>query len=183
MSDIWLISDTHFFHDNVLKFTDDNGNIVRGSRFGTMEEMNDCIVENWNRVVKDNDRVFHLGDVNFGSKEQFVPLWQRLRGRKSLILGNHDDAAFFLKHNLVETVQVFRMLSEFGVALTHVPVHPGCLFQFPNKDGTNGVTEPIPVLNAHGHLHHKPSPEGRYRSVCVEQIDYTPINIEELRIR
>jgi hypothetical protein len=33
-----------------------------------------------------------------------------------------------------------------------------------------------------GHIHQNPSPEGPYRNVCVEQINYTPVNIEELRV-
>lgn len=37
------------------------------------------------------------------------------------------------------------------------------------------------VINVHGHIHSNPSPEGPYKCVCVEQINYTPVNIEELK--
>jgi calcineurin-like phosphoesterase family protein len=33
----------------------------------------------------------------------------------------------------------------------------------------------------HGHVHSNPSPEGPYTCVSVEQINYTPIHIEEVR--
>lgn len=39
----------------------------------------------------------------------------------------------------------------------------------------------IPIKNVHGHIHQNPSPPGPYKCVCVEQINYTPINIEELK--
>jgi len=40
-----------------------------------------------------------------------------------------------------------------------------------------------PMTNVHGHIHQNPSPTEFHRCVCVEQINYTPINIEELRVR
>lgn len=57
--------------------------------------------------------------------------------------------------------------------LAHVPVHPSTL-------GENRFTG-VPMKNVHGHIHQNPSPPGPYRCVSVEQIDYTPINIEELK--
>ena len=40
MSDIWVISDTHFNHANILKFTDSNtGELIRGARFSSVKEI------------------------------------------------------------------------------------------------------------------------------------------------
>ena len=61
----------------------------------------------------------------------------------------------------------------WGLLLTHVPVHPSTL----GEDRFTGV----PIKNVHGHIHQNPSPPGPYKCVCVEQINYTPINIEELK--
>jgi calcineurin-like phosphoesterase family protein len=41
----------------------------------------------------------------------------------------------------------------------------------------------VPMMNVHGHIHSNASPDGPYRCVCVEQVDYRPINIDELRIK
>jgi calcineurin-like phosphoesterase family protein len=87
---------------------------------------------------------------------------------------------------------MWRMFPEFGLLLTHVPVHKSSLkrqwvsredynffeywwrrYKFRNKT----------MLNVHGHIHQNPSPEGPYRNVSVEAINYTPVNIEELRIK
>lgn len=54
---IFFTSDTHFWHENIIKFCN--------RPFSSVEEMNDTIIENWNKVVGENDIVFHLGDFVF----------------------------------------------------------------------------------------------------------------------
>lgn len=55
------------------------------------------LVENWNKVVKPNDLVLHLGDV-FWMKNRAAELTKQLNGRKQVVLGNHDpNADFFAK--------------------------------------------------------------------------------------
>lgn len=175
MKDIWVISDTHFFHSNILRFTDSDGSLIRGARFSSMEEMNECMLENWNSVVKPGDKVYHLGDVFIGPKDEFVRFWKKLHGKKNLILGNHDDAKFFARNELVNKIQMWRMFPELGLLLTHVPIHESGL----RRGAPDDETAPM-LLNVHGHIHQNPSPTEHHRCVCVEQIDYTPIHIEEL---
>ena len=50
MADIWVISDTHFNHDNILKFEDKAGKPCRD--FVDVEDMNETMIANWNSVVK-----------------------------------------------------------------------------------------------------------------------------------
>jgi calcineurin-like phosphoesterase family protein len=193
MSDIWVISDTHFNHTNILKFSDSNtGELIRGARFSSTKEMDEHMVEQWNSVVKPGDKVYHLGDVMFGDKEYFQKLWPKLHGQKRLIVGNHDDIKYLSSGGFFSKVHMWRMFPEFGLLLTHVPVHKSSLkrqwvsredynffeywwrrYKFRNKT----------MLNVHGHIHQNPSPEGPYRNVSVEAINYTPVNIEELRIK
>jgi calcineurin-like phosphoesterase family protein len=193
MSDIWVISDTHFNHTNILKFTDSNtGELIRGARFSSTKEMDEHMVEQWNSVVKPGDKVYHLGDVMFGDREYFQKLWPKLHGQKRLIVGNHDDIKYLSSGGFFSKVHMWRMFPEFGLLLTHVPVHKSSLkrqwvsredynffeywwrrYKFRNKT----------MLNVHGHIHQNPSPEGPYRNVSVEAINYTPVNIEELRIK
>lgn len=182
MSNIWVISDTHFFHENILKFTDSTtGELVRGGRFSSVNEMNECMLDNWNSVVSPGDKVYHLGDVTMGHNEEFLKFWPKLNGSKRLIVGNHDDIKFLSTGGLFAKVQMWRMFPEFGLMFSHVPLHINSLYRYPSKDSTE-TFEPVAMLNVHGHLHQIPSPEGPYRNVSVEAIDYTPINIEELRI-
>lgn len=183
MRDIWVISDTHFRHANILKFKDQYGNLVRPG-FANVDEMDEHMIERWNSVVKPGDIVYHLGDVVMNSNDDytwFKQNWSRLNGSKRLIVGNHDDIKFLSAGGFFKKVSMWRMFPEFGLLLTHVPVHSASAMLYGSKD-TGLLTTPFQLLNVHGHIHQNPSPAGPYRCVCVEHTDYTPVNIEELRV-
>lgn len=166
---IWLISDTHFNHENIISFCD--------RPFNDAKMMNDYLVTMWNETVKDGDKVYHLGDVYMGGgfgREYTENLLLSLKGQKRLILGNHDNGKDQILHKVFKKIDMWRMFTEFGLLLTHVPVHRSTLGEGRFRGGE--------MLNVHGHIHTNKSPEGPYKCVCVEQIDYRPINIEELRI-
>jgi calcineurin-like phosphoesterase family protein len=133
--------------------------------FANAEEMNEQMIENWNSVVKHDDKVYHLGDVVINKK--FLPILHRLNGQKRLILGNHDH----WKTNILEEyfVAVYGSRSLHDMILTHIPVHPNQIDRF----GTN----------VHGHLHGTVMDDPRYLNVSVEQIGFTPIDLEEVRAR
>ena len=172
MSDIWVTSDTHWNHVNILKFTDSNtGKLIR-PEFKDVVDMNETMIRNWNSVVKPGDKVYHLGDVFFGEKDWFQSMWPRLNGSKRLIVGNHDDIKYLSSGGFFAKVQMWRMFSEFGLLLSHVPLHESSLLR--------GSKNEKPMLNVHGHIHQNKSPKGFYKCVCVEQTNYTPVHIEEL---
>ncbi len=156
--DIWVVSDTHFGHSNIIKYCD--------RPFQSAEHMDEVLLYNWNQTVKPQDKVYHLGDVYFKNPE----ILKHLNGHLRLILGNHDDGLDQVLRKRFEKIMVWRHFKEFGLLLTHVPVHSGTL------------NEKIPK-NIHGHIHQNLINDTRYRNVCVEKTDYRPINIEELRIR
>ncbi len=172
MSNIWVTSDTHFNHTNILKFTDSNtGKLVR-PEFKDVTEMNETMIQRWNEVVRPGDKVYHLGDVFFGDKEWFQKTWPRLMGSKRLIVGNHDDVKYLSSGGFFAKVMMWRMMPEFGILMSHVPLHESGLMR--------GATRDKPMLNVHGHIHQNKSPKGPYHCVCVEQTDYRPVHIEEL---
>lgn len=163
-----FISDTHFFHANILRFKDDAGNLTRPG-FADVNEMNDVMLERWNQIVRKGDRVYHLGDVFMGQREEFQKFWPRLAGQKSLIVGNHDDIPYLSKGGFFRKVQMWRKFTEYGLMLSHVPLHESSL-------GWRGNT----LLNVHGHIHHNDSPPGPYLNVSVEKTDYRPVELDEL---
>jgi calcineurin-like phosphoesterase family protein len=175
MKDIWLISDTHFHHENILKFIDSNGNLIRGAKFSSVKEMDEFMLEKWNSVVKPGDLVYHLGDVMMGPKEMFKSFFSKLHGKKRLVVGNHDDIKFLSGGGFFEKVLMWRMFPEFGLLLSHAPLHESSL----RRGSPDDPTVPM-LINCHGHIHHRSSPSGPYRCVCVEHIDYTPVHIETL---
>jgi calcineurin-like phosphoesterase family protein len=80
---VWFISDTHFGHANILRYCK--------RPFGSIEEMNEAFVKNWNDRVSNGDLVYHLGDFAFfKTKEEVDSVAKRLKGQKHLVRGNHD---------------------------------------------------------------------------------------------
>jgi hypothetical protein len=51
MNEIWIVSDTHFGHSNILGFMHTDGSLIRGNRFSSVEEMDEHMIERWNSVV------------------------------------------------------------------------------------------------------------------------------------
>lgn len=169
---IWVISDTHFNHKNILSFEDKVGKPVRP--FASVDEMNETMIERWNSVVRTGDKVYHLGDVLFGHNKMdwLNANMPRLNGQKRLVFGNHDEPANFVGRGHFGKTSMWRMFSESNILMTHVPVHGSTL----GEDRFEGKT----MLNVHGHIHQNTSPVGPYYNACVEMNNYTPVNLEDL---
>lgn len=169
MTRIWVCSDHHFEHANILKFTGADGQLIRPN-FNHIWEMDQHMVERHNAVVKPQDHVYMLGDVAI--KKGGLNYVKLLNGHKRLVRGNHD---IFKTRQYIEVgfeeiygVRVFQNALPRPVILSHIPLHPDCL------KGRNW-------LNIHGHLHSNVvrrldgEPDPNYMSVCMEQLnDYTP---------
>ena len=157
MTRCFLISDTHFGHHNILKFKDKDGNSLRP--FESVGEMDSVLIDNWNKVVGVNDKVYHLGDVAFCSFSRLKHIFQQLNGNKVLIKGNHDNMKLSQYAQLFKDVRAYHLLDNF--ALSHIPIHPESLSRWKG--------------NIHGHLHANELSDPHYFCVSVEQIDFTPI--------
>lgn len=161
MNNIFFISDTHFGHRNILNFNDKEGKSVRP--FSTVEEMDEALIENWNRVVRPQDKIYHLGDVAIPRKG--LDCLARCNGDKILVRGNHD--IFKLK----DYVKYFRDVRGYVVLenylASHIPVHPESKGRFKK--------------NIHGHLHTNKLDDDFYINVSVEQINFAPVSWEEIK--
>jgi calcineurin-like phosphoesterase family protein len=158
--EIFLIADTHFGHKNILNFE------AKARPFATIEEHNEALVENWNKVVRPQDKVYHLGDVAFGNNLHYI---KRCNGRKRLVLGNHDtkkpDEYFSVGFE-----KIFGAVVRFDERiLTHIPVHPMQMDRF--------------KCNIHGHTHSTNVDGYPYWNVSCEQIGLTPIAWDDLKKR
>lgn len=168
MNDIWFISDTHFKHANILKFTNYDGDPVRPG-FKDVDEMDEFMIQRWNDVVKPHDKIYHLGDVIFGKNETAADvLLGRLNGKKRLILGNHDNyfpISLYAKHFEKILVQ-WRPSTE--VIFSHYPLHIG-------------VDDPKIKKNVHGHVHRTRNEiSEKHINISVEMTDYAPIHYDEV---
>lgn len=129
---IYVTSDTHFGHANVIKYCN--------RPWASVDEMNEGIVERWNAIVRPEDTVYHLGDVALNPKKA-IPFLERLNGRKRLIRGNHDhDIEKYLPY--FEWVKDYYVLKDNGMRfiLFHYPIS--------SWDGLHRGT-----VHLHGHSH------------------------------
>ena len=180
MPAVFLVSDTHFGHAGVCKFTHPDDPEVKLRPWNDPDEMDEEMIRRWNDTVRPNDKVYHLGDVVINRKA--LKTLARLNGDKVLIRGNHD---IFRDDEYREYFRELRACHVMnGMILSHIPVHEASLGRF----GTN----------IHGHLHasrvkkargvdaktgavlYSAEIDPRYHCVCVELTDFTPILFEDV---
>lgn len=77
----YYIADLHLGHENIIKLSN--------RPFKTVEEMDKTLIDNWNSRITDNDDVYILGDFSYKGQDPVLYLKQ-LKGRKHLLIGNHD---------------------------------------------------------------------------------------------
>jgi len=157
---IYFTADTHFGHNNVIKYCN--------RPFSDTTEMDEQLITNWNEVVKSNDTIYHLGDFGFCSREHMQHIFNRLNGKKHLILGNHDDNR--VKKLGWESVDYYKELKYNGLKFI--------LFHYP-IESWNGKHHRF--LHLHGHIHDNivDNCEGTRYNVGVDVWNYRPVSIEE----
>jgi calcineurin-like phosphoesterase family protein len=173
MPSVFLVSDTHFGHLGVCKFTRNDG-VTKLRPWDNPEDMDEEMVKRWNETVRPNDKVYHLGDVVINRKA--LGIMRRLNGDKVLIRGNHDIFRDEEYREHFRELRAYHVMN--GMILSHIPIHTESLGRF----GTN----------IHGHLHanrvmYQPTwriddtrIDPRYHCVCVEQTDFRPILFEDV---
>jgi len=165
MSNVLFLGDSHFRHRGIFKFG------LR-TQFSTIEEHDDYIVEKINSVMSKNDIFYHVGDVTMGKNpEDLKNTIGRIKGRKILIRGNHDNFPLSEYAKYFEDVCGTIKYKEFW--LSHFPIHPQEFYRR--------------TANIHGHIHDpKKTIKNDPRYICVSPEcldDYTPISLDEIRIR
>ena len=80
----YYIADCHFYHKNLLTEMDNRD-------FESVEQMNEVMIEKWNKKVHARDEVVILGDLSLGNGKETNEILCRLKGRLYLIRGNHDE--------------------------------------------------------------------------------------------
>ena len=76
------ISDMHLGHSNVINFDK--------RPFLDRDEMDHVLIQLWNGRVQKDDDVYILGDFCYRSEKTADWYLRKLKGRKHLVIGNHD---------------------------------------------------------------------------------------------
>lgn len=120
---IFFISDTHFGHEGpYTRFTLADG-CTMSRPHGSAAAGDEAMIENWNKTVRPNDKVYHLGDICMSKK--FLPILYKLNGEKVLIRGNHDTEKADVYLRYFKDVRGSHQFD--GLLMTHIPVHPQSL--------------------------------------------------------
>ena len=151
----WFISDTHFSHTNIIRYT--------GRPFQSVNEMDERLIENWNALVELQDTVFFLGDFGLGTTDFLASLCARLHGNKICIRGNHDGSPakmHMIGFSLV-LESAFIKIGRHQVELVHIPSQLA-----PSH------------FQLHGHVHEKRPNKliDRQLNLSVEVWDYKPVS-------
>ena len=166
---IFFTADTHFGHENVIWMCE--------RPYRDIDEMNEAMISAWNERVTGNDTVYIVGDLFFRCEDPESVL-KRLRGKKRLILGNHDGSwtgkvdlgKFFLSvDTMLETSDGKR-----AITLCHYP-----LLSWKHAKRSYMI---------HGHIHRKTDMDywpmlcnrERVLNAGVDINGFSPVTFEEL---
>lgn len=177
---LFFTSDTHFFHKNIIKYCD--------RPFDNIQEMNDALVENWNRVVPKDGIVFHLGDVSLTAvPKDLNDLLHKLNGIKYLIIGNHEKDALsksYIKDHwegIYDIAEIYIKDEEISYGEQHIVM---CHYPMVVWNGSHRGSWEL-----FGHVHGGLSNKGEIRhsptalDVGVDTNDYTPYSYQEVKER
>lgn len=159
LPDIWVTSDTHWFHSAIIDFAD------------RPDDHNELMVRNWVELVQPGDKLLHLGDLVMGSTKRFdTEVAPYLTGEKHLLRGNHDH----------RKIGWYRKRGFYNADRPAVTNYRGYRIHFSHFPQPKIVKRDLMAINVHGHIHENSSPHSRCLNVCVEQTDYKPVWIKDL---
>lgn len=159
---IFVISDTHFCHRNIINYC--------GRPFQDVEQMNEEMVRLWNFYVGADDIVIHCGDFAFGDMQNIVKWRDRLNGHIILILGNHDKK----RYNYIDD-------AGFDAVFFHEHLFKGGVLFCHSLDWVSSATLSEADFVYYGHVHDKDANpiSKNHRNVCVEWTGYAPLDITD----
>lgn len=165
MARIYFASDTHFHHENIIKYSN--------RPFKNATEMNEALIANWNSVVSDKDTIYHVGDFAMGFRGKSIKsIFHRLNGHKHLIKGNHDyenPAVLELPWESVEDIKIVSV-GKIKLFLCHYAMRT---WKHSYKDHS---------WQLHGHSHAELEETGDLSfDVGVDAWNYTPISFETIK--
>ena len=169
---IHFTSDLHFYHEKIIHHC--------GRPFADAQDMNERLIENWNRTVGPDDEVYILGDVTMKGPEQAFAVLSRLTGKKYLVKGNHDY--FVDNYAWSEYSWVFQWVKEYHELV--VNNQKFVLFHYPIAEWADFYKG---AIHLHGHQHNQKVYNCRQKQAGVKRYDVgvdannlRPVSLEEI---
>lgn len=163
---LYFTSDTHFGHKNVIKYSN--------RPFSNVKEMDEALINNWNKVVKPKDEIWFLGDFSFYPLETTNNILNALNGHIYWLLGNHDKwkkyDSFYSKLNSPPFSLKKIKYNHQDIILCHYPLLTWEKAHYGS-------------WNLHGHCHGNliTNSNSRRIDVGVDCWNYTPVSFEQIK--
>jgi calcineurin-like phosphoesterase family protein len=173
MSDIFITSDEHYGHNNIITYCK--------RPFANVSEMKDYIIAQHNKKVPDSPNMLtiHAGDLfwNTLTQKEAADILCQLNGKHAFLYGNHDE--------LIERNSWLR--EQFEWVKGENKVGGATLVNFQNRKllvshFAHRVWERSHKGSYHvyGHSHQGLPPLGQSFDIGVEGHDYSPWSLEEI---
>jgi len=166
--DTYIISDTHFGHENIIKYCD-------------RPKDHDLIMYmNWIATIRNKSNILHLGDVMWYKNDTpwedgktLQEMVRSLPGKKFLIKGNHDKKSNEWWEGIgfeIMPQRTFFKHNDQIILFTHYP-----------EDRLDIEWN----VNIHGHIHNNSyailQRDGRtWINVSIEMMDYMPVKLRDI---
>jgi calcineurin-like phosphoesterase family protein len=167
----FFTADTHFGHAKIIEHSK--------RPFASIEEMDEMLIQNWNKTVSPKDDVWHLGDFNFKSSKSTHYYRNCLNGHVHIVYGNHDDKyakraqliAQRSGHTIFSTEQEVKYLRLNDERIT--------LYHYAQRVWRNSHHG---AWHLFGHSHNGLPRYHRSMDVGVDACNYTPISFDEIKV-
>lgn len=172
-----VTADTHFLHGNIIRYCN--------RPFSDRDDMTQEMIRLWNDTVRQSDDVFHLGDFAILADAARQPqrraedarevkeIFRRLNGRKHLVEGNHDEKCpEVLALPWASRTAAVKCIKTHGTRLT---MHHYAMRVWQGMEGGG--------IHLYGHTHARLPGLGNSMDIGVDNCDYRPLTIEEIKLR
>lgn len=164
---IFYTADTHFGDERIMR--------ICHRPFATVAEMDEELIAKWNNKIADNDNIYLLGDVAIDDETacRILPL---LRGKKHLLLGNHD-AILSTSLKLFESVAQIKTIKD--------GIRSVCLCHYPLLSYENSIYGAFHIF---GHIHNNQNDIAskivneipNIYNAGVDMCNFAPMTLDEL---
>lgn len=160
---IWITSDLHFNHERIIGLCN--------RPFDSVEQMNSVLIDNWNKVIGEDDTVYILGDLfSRGDDKNIEEILSKLKGYKILIKGNHDRN--------IDVMLFDEVYEKFELQLCEYPLIVMSHYPF----GLNECAD-RDVIFLHGHTHNNKDYNEKFKNrfdVGVDANSYMPLSLNDI---
>lgn len=172
----YFISDTHF--DSYKPIHTGHRPFKLSTKEESVAAMNKAMIDNWNKIIRSQDYVFHVGDfANSKSSKDVKALKNQLNGNIILVNGNHDKyrgREEYYKDLFVTHPELFLQLTHPDGRVTPIYLNHEEQKDWWGKD--NGA------MHLYGHTHGfmPDDPKNQSLDVSVDAHNFTPINLQRV---